>query len=831
MVYLAVFWLAGITLGLALDARPLAIFLLALATIPLGFLVFLARRSVAPLVLVAVLLLAFWRVEAADQPIVSPAILDQQRATVTGRVVDDPEARSRNVRFTLAVETVDLGSGPREADAKLVVYAEPPAPLVDSRQPPFFQYGDRLIAEGLWQRPKPFQGFDYPSYLESKGISGVFWATQVEVEEPDIEGITGYARTGIFTFRRSLSKNSERNLPAPQSALAQALLLGLRGQLPPGVRDDFRDTGTSHLLAISGLHVGVLLFLTIALVSGTIGRRQPLYFLLPLAAIWIYALTSGLPVSVVRAGIMGSTVLAAVALGRPRRLLPALALAAAVMVGIDPKVLGQVSFQLSFAAVTGIALILPVQPRLSEALSNRINRGGGWWRVWLARLAVGIATSLLVSAAATLATWPWVAYHFDRIPLMGIPVTVLALPALPFALVGSLATALAGLLHPAAGQLFAWMAWLPLTYMLKLVSWAPHVITSGGWVGGPLLVGWYGLLALGLLLPGRLARMAHLVGSLARIGDVSDGEPAGASHNGGSGSMAIPRLWLGLAAVALAAAAMLWWQVISGPTGMLHVYFFDVGQGDSTLIVTPGGRQVLVDGGPERDGAVRAVSGELVFWDKSLDMVVLTHLDADHSRGLLEVLNRFRVGGVLVGSDDVDAPLRAQWDAALERGGLAPVKVEYGYRIDLEPGSDPGVILEVLNPQREQMRPPAADLNNNAVVLRLIYGDVSFLLASDVEAEAEIAMARGGMPLNSNVLKVPHHGSKTSTTDSFLERVDPDIVVISVGSNNSYGHPDPGVLARLGKIVGPADIYRTDLHGSIEIVSDGVNIWVETGGR
>ena len=831
LVYLAVFWLAGIALGLAFDASPAPVLLLALAAIPLGFFVFLARQSPGPVVLAAALVLGFWRVEAAQQPIAASAFLDQQRATVTGRVVDDPEARSRNVRFTLAVEIVDFGPGPQESFSKVLVYAEPPSSLVSLRQPPFFEYGDRVTAKGLWQRPKPFQGFDYPSFLESKGVSGLFWARKVEAVESGRGGLPDYARGEIFSFRRDLSGSLERNLPAPQSALAQALLLGLRGQLPSDVADDFRDTGTSHLLAISGLHVGVLLFLAAGVVSGTIGRKQPLYFLLPLVAVWIYALTSGLPVSVVRAGIMGTTVLAAVALGRPRRVLPALALAAAVMVGIDPKVLGQVSFQLSFAAVTGIALALPWQPRLVEVLSTNIyGGGGGWWRGWVARLATGAATALLVSVAATFTTWPLVAYHFDRIPWMGIPVTLLALPALPAALVGSLATALTGLLHPAAGQIFGWMAWLPLTYMLKLVSWAPHSTSSGTWLGAPLLVGWYGVLGLALLLRGRPLRIMYRQAANL-MGRFSAGAREDSVVTSSSGSVAIPRLWLSLAALAAAAAVMLWWQIFSGPTGMLHVYFFDVGQGDSILIVTPQGRQVLVDGGPCSECAVEAVAAEFAFWDKSLDLVVLTHLDADHSRGLLAVLDRYWVGGVLVGSDNVDAPLRSQWDAALERGGLTPVPVEYGYRIDLEPGSDPRVILEVLNPQREPLRPHLADLNNNAVVLRLIYGDTSFFLASDIESEAETAMSLGGMTLASNVLKVPHHGSKSSTTAFFLGRVDPEMVVISVGSSNSYGHPNSDVLDRLRETVEPANVYRTDQRGSIEIVSDGADIWVKTSDR
>ena len=284
-------------------------------------------------------------------------------------------------------------------------------------------------------------------------------------------------------------------------------------------------------------------------------------------------------------------------------------------------------------------------------------------------------------------------------------------------------------------------------------------------------------------------------------------------------------------AVGLGAAVMLWWQVLSGPSGMLHVYFFDVGQGDSVLIVTPLGRQVLVDGGPNNEGAVEAVGEELAFWDKSLDLVVLTHLDADHSRGLIEVVERYRVNGVLIGLDGGDAPLRSQWEAALGRSGLEQVKVENGYRIDLEPGASPAVVLEVLNPQGQQVRLSRADLNNNAVVLRLVYGETSFLLASDVEAKAETAMSRGGTALDSDVLKVAHHGSKTSTTDVFLDLVDPEIAVISVGSGNSYGHPNPGVLARLGETVEPANIYRTDQHGTIEVISDGANLWVKTGGK
>ena len=169
-------------------------------------------------------------------------------------------------------------------------------------------------------------------------------------------------------------------LPEPHSALAQALLLGLRGQLPPEVKEDFRRTDAAHLLAISGLHVGVLLAMTMTAATWCLGRRRQAYLLVALAAIWFYVLVSGFPVSVLRAGIMGSVFLAAVALGRPRSILPSLALSAAVMAGINPKVLGQISFQLNFTAVAGIVLVLPFLYKISEAVSLRAAASSSWLR-------------------------------------------------------------------------------------------------------------------------------------------------------------------------------------------------------------------------------------------------------------------------------------------------------------------------------------------------------------------------------------------------------------------------------------------------------------------
>ena len=511
--------------------------------------------------------------------------------------------------------------------------------------------------------------------------------------------------------------------------------------------------------------------------------------------------------------------LAAMGLGRPRSVLPALALSAAAMTAFNPQVLQQVSFQLSFAAMAGIALALPLQDTVVAAISNRVPPGSIWGNPWLGGFLRWTGAAAVISVAATMATWPLVAFNFDRVPLLGIVLTMLALPALPLILFGALATSVLGLLHPALGQLHGWVTWVPLSYQVELVKSAPGVTVSGAWLGTELIWAWYLLLASLLLVAhgvGHRLRQESLLGKLWR-------QPA-AGRRGLPRASGAALAVVTLSIVLIVASAFVWAQVFSGPDGRLHVYFFEVGQGDSALIVTPTGKQVLVDGGPESESATAALTGPLPGGDRSLDLVVLTHLDADHSRGLLNVLDRYHVASVLVGMEDPDSAMYPQWQASIERGALLKIPVPAGYRVVLEPE----VVLEILNPPSRPIGGSIADQNNNGLVLRLIYHDVSLLLAADIEMQAESRLALTPYSVKSSVLKVAHHGSRTSTTPTFLHAVDPSVVVVSVGSDNRFGHPTPEVMKRLERRVGVDAIYRTDQHGTIELVSDGESLWVKT---
>jgi competence protein ComEC len=817
LVLLVAAWLAGVLLGLYIDAAPLPLLLLLLAVLPLGLLLRIAGRSAWPAVLVGIGLLALLRVEATDAPPAPLVTRDGQVVTLRGRIVGDPESTARKVKFVLAVAAIDRGDGWQPLRSKSLVYADPPASLVSTAEAPYFRYGDNLLLRGALREPEPFGGFDYPAYLANQDIHGILWSRQAELVSRE-GGIRW--RGWMFELRGRLAASLEDALPPTHSALAEALLLGVRGRLPPEVVEDFRNTGTSHLLAISGMNVAMLLAPVVAVAGWWLGRRRQLYLLLPLASIWFYALVSGSSVSVVRAAIMASVFLGALAVGRPRSILPALALSAAVMAAIDPGALRQVSLQLSFTAVAGIALALPYQARIREAVtrsgldcdSTLSGVSGLWWQRWSRFLAGWVLVALVVSAAATLATLPLVAFNFHQIPLFGIFATMLALPMLPFMLLGSLLAAVGGLIAPSLGQLFGWLAWPPLSYLLGLVSLTPGTTVSGAWAGPPLVWAWYILMWGVLILPGAVGYLKGLSSRLA-VQSLATPQPS-----------SVTLTFLGLFLILTVAAILLWVQVFSGPDGKLHVYFFDVGQGDSALIVTPEGRQVLVDGGPEAESATRALAGPLSPWDRSLDMVVLTHLETDHGLGLLKVLERYRVAAVAVGVAAPGKPLYPQWKATVERRQLRVIPMAAGYRIMLEPE----VALEVLNPPPKPFRGSPSDDNNNGVVLRLVYGDVRFLLAADIEALAEENMLRHIPALESEVLKVAHHGSKTSTTPGFLQRVSPSYAVISAGAENRYGHPHPQVMARLREQPGLAGIYQTAQQGSIEFISDGQRFWVKT---
>ncbi len=251
---------------------------------------------------------------------------------------------------------------------------------------------------------------------------------------------------------------------------------------------------------------------------------------------------------------------------------------------------------------------------------------------------------------------------------------------------------------------------------------------------------------------------------------------------------------------------------------LLEVNFFDVGQGDSVFIETPKNQQILIDGGPDSQVLAR-LAKEMPFWDRTIDLVILTHPEKDHMVGLLEVLKRYKVENILWTGIIRDTPEFEQWQREIsEEGGNIKI-AQAGQKVIASKA-----ILEILNPLENMAGQELKDSNETSIVSRMSFGENSFLFTGDIYKSDEVKLLGEGINLESDILKISHHGSKTSTSKEFVEKVSPETAVISVGKDNSYGHPTQEVLDIL-KSYG-IRILRTDQQGNIKIISDGKKLTI-----
>jgi len=272
--------------------------------------------------------------------------------------------------------------------------------------------------------------------------------------------------------------------------------------------------------------------------------------------------------------------------------------------------------------------------------------------------------------------------------------------------------------------------------------------------------------------------------------------------------------------ILLIVASFIWITLFSQASdNILEVIFFDVGQGDAIFIETPNQAQVLIDGGPDKT-VLEKLNQTMPFYDRTIDLIVLTHPDDDHLAGLIEVLNYYQVGHILTSGLKKDTAIYQRWRDLIEERNTPLTIAQTGQRVILQEG----IVLKILWPEQSLIKSLSKNTNNASIVGQLVYGQTEFLLTGDIEKEIEQRLLNQDWNLTSDILKAPHHGSKTSASYNFLKAVNSQIAVISVGLNNRYKHPHLEVLERLENAL----IYRTDENGDIRIITDGTLFEIET---
>jgi len=685
-------------------------------------------------------------------------------------------------------------SSPRAGAQPTVVELDPPIGLLIAATLPVYPLvvpGDRVTLRGSLRAPPADD--PYGAYLVRIGVAATLRAASLTLEPPPDD--VGRSLEGL---RRSADEALQLAIPEPEAGLASGILIGLRDRVDRDLTGAFTAVGATHVVAISGWNIAIVASM-LAAFAGRLARRRRM--ILTALAIVGYVAFVGPSPSVVRAAGMAGVVMLARELGRPSRAAAAIGWAVAGLLIVDPRLVDDVGFRLSALATVGlIAWGTPLADRLSGATPGRVR---GW-----------LAESLGVSLAAQLATLPIVVLTFGRLSLVSpvvnlgvVPLVAPAMAAGTLALAGGI-LALAGL-PSAIATILGLPAWLLFSVIVGIVRAGAAVPFASVQLASP----WDAVAAgiSGLTIIAATAWARRRAGG-ARTAGTRAAPPIAVTRR------TPPPWWRSRMGRLLAgglAASMIAIGVVAvhRPDGIPRVIVLDVGQGDAILVEGGRGGRLLVDGGPDPGRLLVALDEHLPPWDRRIDVIVLSHPHEDHAAGLVTLLDRYAVSRVLEPGMFGPGPGYAALNAELFDRGIARGTLATGDRLAVD-----DIRFRVLWPDPGTVPERPADtgtgINNVSIVLLGEVGRHRMLLAGDIEEQIDPRLLARGLP-TVDLLKVAHHGSRTSSTDALLAAVQPAVAVISSGRGNPYGHPTPATMERL-RATG-AEVFRTDEDGSVTV--------------
>ncbi|AEV69108.1 DNA internalization-related competence protein ComEC/Rec2 [Acetivibrio clariflavus] len=697
-----------------------------------------------------------------------------KQVTVKGYINSAPNADGEKIVYELMAEEVFLKESGRsdKVSGKIRLTTL----LGDNG---FIDYGREVTVSGTLNIPKERtnpSGFNYRSYLSHSGISATLFAMDYNINVGEKNKGNFLVKLGL-KLRERIVTVINKSLPPQQAGLLNGMLIGYKQDLSQEVEEAFSASGLSHIMAVSGSNVAFII-LPLAYVFKKLKIRQKLANLLIIIILILFVLITGFEPSVLRAVIMAVVVLVGQIIRRDTEIFTSISFSALVLLFYNPGILFNIGFQLSFAATLSLVLFYK---NLKEMLGFKF-------------LPPFILDVLAATISAQIGVLPITVFYFNTVSLVSIISNLLVVPIVEFiTILGSL-MALLGQIHIVLSILIGYVNNVLLSFVLVVTKisaqlpWSvktlvtPSIFSVICYYAVIIYFFWY--------------RPEYKVKL---------------------------KLKYGIAAVLIILGTVFYGVFI--PKG-LEVVFIDVGQGDSTFIQTSKGKNILIDGGGYSSAASDSTSiGEnivipflLDYGVDKLDLVIATHGHDDHIQGLIPVLKKLKVECLVIPEVPLDSGLQKLCDIARKE----KIKIQMCSRGDLI-RLDNKTYFDVLMPKKGDFIQESPS-NNNSLVVKLHYEKVRILFTADMEKEAEEMLIRDNVDLKSDVLKVAHHGSDTSTTEAFLERINPDIAVISVGRNN-FGHPSKYVLNVLEK--NRVKIFRTDYDGAVVLKTYGKDIKIK----
>jgi competence protein ComEC len=795
------------------------------------------------------------------QPWVSPRFpphhifhyLDGQHWNIEGVIVSRPLVSDSRQRFFLRSQRLKRDNEIIPAVGKLRVTV--------AGQGPILQRGDRVLLTSRIRSIRNFNnpgGFDYEKYMAFQGVWGSAYARGhgvTRLNTPKQNTLSGF----IDNERTRIARIIEDTGSGPQISVLKALIVGDRSAISQPLREAFNRAGVSHLLAISGLHIGIVATVAFFVFKWALANIKPFLWsawtrkgaaLLSLLPICFYGIISGFSPSTQRALIMISVFLMTFLFEREHDLINTLCMAALIILMIFPPSLFSISFQLSFSAVLAIIYGLKcVQAQLR-------GREAADPRSFFNRMKQRLVSFFFVSFFAIGGTLPLAMFYFNQISMVGIFANFIIVPLVGFMVVplGLVGVFLSPFFVAGASWCFK-ACGAVLNFALVLVELFADVPFAALKTFTPTVLEIACFYVLSWALLRRIAPEPEIIAShdndnafqtlssdtktrfrklTTRFGFIQKGADAVGQLKRAMVSLNRRKLAGAVVVVVLLVLVgdVFYWYYCRFWHNDLKVTIVDVGPGSAALLELPGGYTMLIDGGGFSDNSTFDVGASVLaplLWRKKIktvDTLILSHPNSDHLNGLIYIAEHFNVQRVWTNNEVRDTfGYRTLMDIIAKENIQIPAFQHLPHKQTIH-----GVELDILYPRVDFLKKKVTEkwrnTNNNSLVIRVAIGSVSFLFPGDIMAEAERELVETcGPQLVSTVLMAPHHGSKSSSTDIFLDSVAARVVVISCGWKSRYKFPHFKVLQRYRQRGG--QIYRTDIHGAVSFITDGQDLLIK----